>query len=178
MTAEAQPVHPARLPLEQLLAECDIRRLKRSGPGGQHRNKVETAVVITHRPTGTTAEANERRSQSENHRQAVFRLRKRLALEVRTDQGESPDRNLPEPSLLWRSRCVNRRIAIREDHADFPALLAEVLDLWVQSGKDIKLAADHLDCTVSQLVKFLKIEPRALGLINTDRQSQGLAALK
>ena len=61
-----------------------MRHERRSGPGGQHRNKVSTAVVITHRPTGVRAEANERRSQAENHREAVRRLRVRLAVEVRS----------------------------------------------------------------------------------------------
>ena len=44
--------HPATASPEQLIAECDIRRLRRSGPGGQHRNKVETAISLHHLPTG------------------------------------------------------------------------------------------------------------------------------
>ncbi|MFN5707736.1 MAG: peptide chain release factor family protein, partial [Planctomycetota bacterium] len=60
--------HPASLPEEKLLADCDVVRTRRGGPGGQHRNKVETAVVITHRPSGVSAEANERRSQAENRK--------------------------------------------------------------------------------------------------------------
>ena len=58
--------HPAATRAEQLLAECEVRRLRRSGPGGQHRNKVETAVALRHLPTGVQAEANERRSQAQN----------------------------------------------------------------------------------------------------------------
>ena len=49
--------HPAAHDLERLLADCDVRFTRRSGPGGQNRNKVETAVVLTHRPTGLVAEA-------------------------------------------------------------------------------------------------------------------------
>ncbi len=177
-SASADPVHPARLPVEELLSECETRRQKRSGPGGQHRNKVETAVVLTHRPTGISAEANERRSQSENHAQAVFRLRMRLALQVRQFGSASEHVSFPEPSPLWRSRCVNGRIKVSGDHPDFPALLAEVLDLISLSDYDPKPVAEHLDCTLSQLVKFLKTEPKAFALLNTQRQSRRLFPLK
>ena len=37
--------HPATWPEGRLLKHCSSRRQRRSGPGGQHRNKVETAVV-------------------------------------------------------------------------------------------------------------------------------------
>ncbi|MCY2992774.1 MAG: peptide chain release factor-like protein [Planctomycetota bacterium] len=53
-------IHPAALAIDQLLRECQIVRTRRSGPGGQHRNKVETAVVITHLPSGVKGEASER----------------------------------------------------------------------------------------------------------------------
>ena len=52
--------HPARLTADRLLGECSQKFMRRSGPGGQNRNKVETAVILTHRPTGVSAEANER----------------------------------------------------------------------------------------------------------------------
>src|SRR5947209_19951057 len=96
--APADP-HPAALAADRLLAECETRRLRRSGPGGQNRNKVETAVVLTHRPTGLVAEANERRSQAENGRVALHRLRLALALAVRSPRVAAC------PSTLWRSRC-------------------------------------------------------------------------
>ena len=67
--------HPAAVPAVDLLKDCAVERTRRSGPGGQHRNKVETAIVLTHRPTGIQAEASERRSQPENLAVATFRLR-------------------------------------------------------------------------------------------------------
>ena len=75
--------HPAAIPPEKLLEECTIQFVRRSGPGGQHRNKVSTGVVLTHRLTGVMAEAAERRSQAENRAAALFRLRVNLALEIR-----------------------------------------------------------------------------------------------
>ena len=55
--------HPSGLDDARLLADCDQTFLRRSGPGGQNRNKVETAVVLRHRPTGLVAEANEAAEQ-------------------------------------------------------------------------------------------------------------------
>jgi hypothetical protein len=161
--------HPAALEDDRLLAECDQRFLRRSGPGGQNRNKVETAVVLRHRPTGLTAEANERRSQSENRREALRRLRLALVLSVR--------RPAEAPSPLWRSRCQGGRIALNPDHEDVPAILAEALDALETRGLDPKAAAEALGCSPSQLVKLLKIEPRALAGLNRARAARGLRPL-
>jgi hypothetical protein len=169
--------HPASLDLESLAAECDIRTTRRSGPGGQNRNKVETAVILTHRPTGISAEAAERRTQGENRRQALFRLRLKLALEIRRPlavHGPTPYR----PSDLWRSRCRGGRIGVNPEHDDFPALLSEALDVLAEVDHDPKRAAAALECSPSQLVKFLKDEPRAFALINDHRRQAGLHPLQ
>jgi len=52
-----------RLPEAALLAECVEEFFIASGPGGQHRNKTESGVRLTHGPTGVTVSATERRSQ-------------------------------------------------------------------------------------------------------------------
>jgi protein subunit release factor B len=49
-----------------------------SGHGGQHRNKVETGVRLTHRPSGLVVTATERRSQHENRERAFERMAERL----------------------------------------------------------------------------------------------------
>jgi RF-1 domain len=166
--------HPAALPDEQLLADCDVRHERRSGPGGQHRNKVATAVVLVHRPTGLQAEASERRSQAENRAQALRRLRLRLALEVRASKdGAKPAR----PSLLWQSRVAGERLVINPSHNDFPALLAEALDALAVAHYDIPAAAGALGVTSSQLARLLKREPPAWNRLNEARRERGLRPL-
>ena len=58
--------------------DCDMEFFIASGPGGQHRNKVETGVRLVHRPTGTTVTATERRSQNANREVAFERMAERL----------------------------------------------------------------------------------------------------
>ena len=164
--------HPATWEAQQLLAACDSRRQRRSGPGGQHRNKVETAVILTHRASQIQGQASERRSQQENRRVALFRLRLNLALGIRSDK--QPIR----PSELWQQRCTARRISIRATHEDFPGLLAEVLDLCQATGGDLKTVAEQLETTISQLIRFLKLEPRAFQLLNQLRADNQLHPLK
>jgi hypothetical protein len=165
--------HPAALPLDELLAQCDAEFVRRSGPGGQHRNKVSTGVVLLHRPSGIRAEANERRSQAENRAVALFRLRIHLALKLRAKR---PPDDVPSP--LWRSRAGGGRIAVSPTHGDFPSLLAEALDVLAAAEFDPKPAGETLGCTVSQLVKFLKKAPQALAEVNQERLRRGCHLLR
>ncbi|MEM8494853.1 MAG: peptide chain release factor-like protein [Planctomycetota bacterium] len=167
--------HPAGFPIDELLKACEAERFRASGPGGQHRNKVETAVRLTHRPTGVTGQASERRSQAQNHTVAVFRLRVNLALSVRTLVSETSQIVASE---RWRSRAKGGRLAINPGHDDFPALLAEALDALAGFGNDVSTAAEALGVSGSQLIKLLRHEPRALELVNAQRSEAGLSRLR
>ncbi len=153
-------IHPARLPTDQLLKQCDVRRQRRSGPGGQHRNKVETAVVITHRESGIQGAASERRSQEQNRQVALFRLRLKLAIDLR----QAP--SVEAPSELWLERVQKRRLAVSPDHEDYPSLLSEAMDRIQMHKGDAVSAASDLETSTSQLLKLLRHQPRAMELVN------------
>ena len=63
------------------LAAADVleRVTKGTGPGGQNRNKRETAIILTHKPTGIEVKAEAERTQEGNRRVALGTLTQRVA---------------------------------------------------------------------------------------------------
>jgi len=89
--------------LEELKKHCDVETYRASGPGGQHRNKTESAVRMTHRPTGIVRVATEHRSQLRNRELALERIWR--ALEAR--------RRKPKPRVATKpsKAAKTRRLA-------------------------------------------------------------------
>ena len=166
-------MHPAALDVDALLKDCTITSGRSSGPGGQNRNKVETAIRITHVPTGIVATATERRHKQQNKEQAIFRLRVKLAIQVREpiDPGA-------KPSGCWSPRVKDKKLLINPSHDDFPTLLAEALDRVAMVQYDLAAAAEVLGVSMSQLLKLIKHEHESLEWVNQRRRAAGLKALR
>jgi protein subunit release factor A len=79
---EIQDLAPLHFPVpeadEDLLAQCRIETFTAGGKGGQHQNRTESGVRLTHLPTGVVVTAREERSQFRNRTVALSRLRERL----------------------------------------------------------------------------------------------------
>ena len=69
---------PYALDRETLEREVEIQVFRASGPGGQHVNKTESALRLTHGPSGVVVTAQDSPSQHRNRETAFERLVQRL----------------------------------------------------------------------------------------------------
>lgn len=175
--------HTLALGDAELLARCEVHTHRSSGPGGQHRNKVSSAVRLVHQPTGIAATATESRSQHENRRRALRRLRMHLACQVR----EPVDPLRPEiPPVV--SGCLSAprrpggagrgRLAIGRKDARFWQVGAFLLDVLDAAGGRLAAAARGLGITTSNLASVLRADRHLLTAAQAVRKRHGLGAIR
>ncbi len=179
MTAEENFLY---LDQPKLLSQCEVHIYRSSGPGGQHRNKVSSAIRLKHAPTGITVTATESRSQHVNKRNAVKRLRMKIACTIRTPVNTKAI-VIPEPvieSLFTPKRPTRegiKRLEISRKNQRFWPVAAFLLDLLeVRSGR-LAQAAELLNITTSNLTSILKSERHLLTAAQQIRKQHGLGNL-
>lgn len=160
-----------------LEAACDVDRYRARGPGGQHRNKTESAVRLRHRALGVIAHGDERRSQHENKAQALRRLREHLAFDLR----EPVDLATWTPSPRLAALAAGGTARLGEKTRQTPEFLcafAELLDLFAATGAEVGATAERLGLTTGATSKLLLVDDRTSRAVNQLRQQRGLRLLR
>jgi hypothetical protein len=163
---------------DELLASCKVHTYRASGPGGQHRNKTDSAVRLHHGPTGITATAADTRSQHENRILATKRLRMNLALR-RREPASPPDG--PRPSVLDECIFVPRkktsgavkRLEVGRKDIRFWHVAAIILDMLDAETGRLSPVARRLEISTGNLVSLLKSDRRLLSGAQDIRRAHG-----
>lgn len=107
----------AALPLDELARDCELQVFRASGPGGQGVNTTDSAVRLTHAPTGVSVTARESRSQWQNRQGALRKLReifRRRAIPPAPRRATKPTRGSRERRLAdKRRRSETKRLRRR-----------------------------------------------------------------
>jgi hypothetical protein len=151
-----------------LLAQCDATSSSTHSPGGQHRNKAESAVRLRHRPTGLVAQCEANRDRADNRADALRRLRIRLALN---------ERGGADPRWLDPFRRGNG-LAITPEANGFALVAACVLDALADAGGHLAEAGRALGLSTSQLGKLLGADKEVLQGANQIRLAAGLGPIR
>jgi hypothetical protein len=160
-----------------LIAQSEVDRYRASGPGGQHRNKTESAVRLRHKPSGVTAIGEDSRSQAENKLHAVRRLRAQIALTVR--EPIALDGYAPSPRLAALVAGGTAPLGARtRQTGDYWAAIAELLDLLVSGELEIAATAQRLGITTGALSKLLLHDDLVARTVNDLRRARQMRPLR
>ncbi len=182
MTVQSQPDYLA-LDDAALLGQCDLNTYKSSGPGGQHRNKVSSAVRLHHRPTGVSAHGDDSRSQHENKALAIKRLRAKIACQVRRPL-DVADLRVPETvmSCVFTARggpsVGRKRLQVGRKDARFWSVAQFLLDLLEASEGRLADAAAMLGVGSTNLVTVFQDDHHLLAAAQDIRKRFGLGSIK
>lgn len=152
---------------DALLRHCREECFRASGPGGQHRNKTDSAVRLSVMDGAVMAVCSEHRSQHRNRAEALRRLRVALAMELRLPVlGAAPDKPLKES---WKLGRKDRRYA---------AFIAQLLDVLAYHDWAVGAAAETLGTSTGKLIRTLSRDPQLWNVVNQSRAKLGLVNLR
>jgi hypothetical protein len=151
-----------------LLRGCEVTRMARGGPGGQHANKTASAIRLTHRPTGLTASAGEHREGAANRRAALDRLRLELAC---------TQRGCADPAWLHQ-HVRGGRLHCGPTASSWPLVIAVLLDLFAEARGSLREAAAEARLNTTQVAKALTADPTVRAAADGIRARHGLSRLR
>ena len=147
---------------DTLLRNCNFDTFRASGPGGQHRNTCDSAVRLTLIDSTIQVSASEYRSQQQNRRLALRKLRRKIALSIRNPEHRSWQGSFPTGKKDER----------------YPLFIAFILDILATKNYIIRDTAGSLNISSNKLIKILVADLDVWRLVNLKRHKNGLNPLQ
>jgi len=170
---------------DDLLKDCRVDAYKSPGPGGQRKNKVETAIRLVHKPSGLSAQGQATRSQRQNKSLALRNLQMHIACGLRTpadpEQLEIPaeiSECLQPIGNSASGSAAKMRLTVSTGNRLFWAAAAFVLDVFEASGGKLADAARAIGVSTSNLASFLRRHRALLAAAQQIRKANGHSPLK
>jgi hypothetical protein len=147
----------------ELLRHCRMDVMRGSGPGGQKRNRTESAVRLTVQGSGVQVVCDKTRSQTKNRELALRELRLLLALECRFPTRDTERGWTEAPPLK---------------HPEFAVWVARVLDVFAGHDWQVGETARALKISTNHFSRVVLRDDRVLRSVNRERERLDLRALK
>jgi hypothetical protein len=144
----------------ELFSSCVFEAFKSTGHGGQKKNKTSSAVRLVHTPSGIAVTASGSRSQAQNRRSALKKLRFEIATRYR-------GAGIPGFS--------NKEMGIR--NSAYHIWVAVAVDCLFHNGFKVKSAASEFGLSTSKFIKMLYRDSLLWQKVNTAREAAGMKKL-
>lgn len=166
MNADAKPSRDQWLGMsdDELMRLCRCDTCRGTGPGGQKRNKTESAVRLTHEASGMSVTDDHSRSQHLNRHAALRKLRLEIALQIRV-----------EPQALDKAAY---QLVPGVNNALFPMWAAHVMDVLEAMNYHLAEAAAAMGLSTGRLGKELAQSPTLWQRVNQERAKRKLSTLR
>lgn len=150
---------------EELMKECRFDAMRGTGPGGQKRNKTSSAARVTHLESGLSAFDDVTRSQHQNLKHALDKLRGEIAVNLISGEGEPtpgiPLAPVPKPNsrnyFLW---------------------LGKIFDALLATDFQMPEAAARFECSPSHLIRIVAKDEFAWQKLAEARQRRKMTPLR
>ena len=146
---------------DSLMLICEFTPFKSTGRGGQKKNKSSSAVRLVHKQTGIAVTATKSRSQHENRKLSLKRLKFEIAFQIRSKESVQLTNYEMSPN--------NKR---------FYLWVAYIFDLLERHNFAVSNVAKEIGLSTSRLIKLLARDPDVWQHLNNRRRSLDLKDLK
>lgn len=150
---------------EELMKECRFDAMRGTGPGGQKRNKTSSAARVTHLESGLSAFDDVTRSQHQNLKHALDKLRGEIAVNLLPGEEE------PTP-------CIPLAPVPKPNSRNYFLWLGKIFDALLATDFQMPEAAARFECSPSHLIRIVAKDEFAWQKLAEARQRRKMTPLR